>query len=84
MGLHWKHLATVIDGEKFEIQGLNIWDFKWQNTNKVVKVKDPLYNKEFFFNAYRIQNSGIEVTFVAGEFSNCIWGIYLEEREKQI
>lgn len=80
--MDWKHFATVIDGEKFEIQGLNIWDFKWENTNKEVRVKDPLYKKEFCFNIYKIQNAGLEVMFVAGEFSNCIWGIYMKESEK--
>jgi hypothetical protein len=29
---NWNSSATITDGEKFLINGLNIWDFKWEST----------------------------------------------------
>jgi hypothetical protein len=34
----WKHIATIIDGEKFQINGISIRDFKWKNTYIGIKV----------------------------------------------
>lgn len=79
MNAHWKHKTTIYDGEKFEISGLNIWDFKWQTTKEKININDPLYGQSYLFDVYKIQNLNIEVLFAAGEFSNCVWGIYLNE-----
>lgn len=76
----WKHIATIIDGEKFQINRINIWDFKWENTYIVIKVKDSYYNQIFSFHVYKIKVEEIEIEFVAGEFSNCVWGIYLKDK----
>jgi hypothetical protein len=79
MNAHWKHKTTIYDGEKFEISGLNIWDFKWQTTKEKININDPLYGQSYLFDVYKIQNLNIEVLFAAGEFSNCVWRIYLNE-----
>ena len=79
MNLHWKHKATISDEEKFEISGINIWDFKWQTTEESIKIKDPLHGQFYCFDVYKIQSLNIEILFAAGEFSNCVWGIYLKE-----
>lgn len=78
MNSNWKHKATIADGENFYIQGLNIWDFEWENTNESINIKDPLYKQNFCFYIYKIKNNNIEIIFAAGEFSNCVWGIYLK------
>jgi hypothetical protein len=78
MNIIWKHKATIFDGEKFEIQGLNIWDFEWKSTNKKINLKDPLYGKKYCFEIYKIENTDIEIMFAAGEFSNNVWAIYLK------
>ncbi len=78
MNTYWKYKATVFEGEKFEIQGLNIWDFEWIYTNKNTNVKDPSYGESYSFDIYKIQNDNIEIVFAAGEFSNNVYGIYLK------
>ncbi|MES2545043.1 MAG: hypothetical protein V4548_09180 [Bacteroidota bacterium] len=79
INIDWKHKKTIVDSDKFEIDGLNIWDFEWQYTNEKIRVLDPQYGQSYFFNVYKIQNSGRTILFAAGEFSNCIWGIYTKE-----
>ncbi|HOZ75170.1 MAG TPA: hypothetical protein PLI38_07950 [Flavobacterium sp.] len=72
----WIHKKTIFDSEKYEINGINIWDFRWDSTGKKITVKDPLYGQSYSFNIYKIKTANFEITFVAGEFSNCVWGIY--------
>ncbi|WP_153797425.1 hypothetical protein [Foetidibacter luteolus] len=75
----WKHVKTIPDGEYFEISGLNIWNCKWESTGESVEVKDPLYGQTHRFTIYEIQNERRRIQFAAGEFSNCVWGIYQKE-----
>ena len=75
----WRFEKTIVDGEEYKINGINIWDFKWEVTGEKIKIKDPLYGQSYTFNVFKIQNDNIEILFAAGEFSNCIWGIYLKE-----
>lgn len=79
MDAQWKYIATIFDGEKFEIRGVNIWDFKWQTTEEKIKIKDPLYGQSYFFNVYKIESLNTEILFAAGEFSNSVWGIFLND-----
>ena len=72
----WKFLKTVSDGELCEIEGINIWDYKWNETGKKINIKDPLYGTFYSFEVYKIQNDTVEIIFAAGEFSNNVWGIY--------
>lgn len=72
----WKHITTIIEGEAFTISGLNIWDHDWKSTGKSIYVKDPIYGKNYTMTVFEISDKGSVVKFAAGEFSNCIWGIY--------
>jgi len=65
----WRFEKTVSDGEEYKINGINIWDFKWEETGEKIMIKDPIYGKFYSF----------DILFAAGEFSNCVWGIYLKE-----
>jgi hypothetical protein len=75
----WRHIGTCADGQRFEIQGLNVWDYKWMaKDGKPARVRDPIYDQEFTFRVYEIVAGERRVTFAAGEFSNCVWGFYVE------
>lgn len=78
MNNNWKHIKTIVDSEPFELNGLNIWDFQWERTGNYIKIKDPNYGQEYSFSVYKIVSDKIEIQFAAGEYSNCIWGIYLK------
>jgi hypothetical protein len=76
MDTNWKHIKTIVDGELCKIEGLNIWDYEWKNTDERVSVKDPLYGQDHTLTVFEISDQNTTVTFAAGEFSNCVWGIY--------
>ena len=57
----------------------NIWNKEWKNTGEKINVKDPLYNQNYTFEIYEINDNGKTIKFSAGEFSNNIWGIYEPE-----
>jgi hypothetical protein len=74
----WRYDETVYEGEEYKINGINIWDFKWEETGEKIRVKDPVYGQFYSFDVYKIQNN-LDVLFAAGEFSNCVYGIYRRE-----
>lgn len=76
MNKNWRHYTTITDGEYFLIDGLNIWDHQWIDTKKRANIKDPLYNQAYSFSIFEIQEGNKILRFAAGEFSNCVWGIY--------
>ena len=57
----------------------NIFDYDWQTTGKRVKVKDPIYSQDHTFEVWQVEIDGQIHRFAAGEFSNCVWGFYLEK-----
>ena len=73
---NWKHLKTVYDGDRFEIEGLNIWEHQWIDTGNFIQINDPLYNQPYSFPIYEISDGKTKVVFAIGEFSNGVFGIY--------
>ena len=63
----YKLLAGVVD------------EYNWQTTGKRVKVKDPIYHQDHTFEVWQVEIDGQIHRFAAGEFSNCVWGFYLEK-----
>jgi len=74
----WKFIKSGIEGN-CELFNVNIFDYKWENTNKKIKVLDPIYNQEHEINIYESNIGNKITTFAAGEFSNCVYGFYIEE-----
>lgn len=75
----WKCKSVIFDGEDFFINGLNIWNHKWEFTKNKITVKDPTYGKTFKADVFNIQFNQIKIEFAAVEFSNNVWGIYEKE-----
>ena len=72
----WQHEITGSDGNVI-LFGVNIFDYEWKNTHKSVKVRYPLYDREYKFPVYTVVINGQEQEFAAGEFSSCVWGFYV-------
>ncbi|HEK19051.1 MULTISPECIES: hypothetical protein [unclassified Mucilaginibacter] len=73
---HWNCSARVTEGDKFLIEGLNIWDYQWKDTNERFKAKDA-YSENFNKVAiYEIEKGGKRVSFGAVEVSNMAFLIY--------
>lgn len=74
----WKHKITGVDGNCI-LFGVNIFNYEWTGTGEKITVIDPQYHKEHKFNVYTVDIEGKTKRFAAGEFSNCVWGFYLEK-----
>jgi hypothetical protein len=79
---NWGHIKTVFDGDRFELEGINVWDCDWITTNNRISVKDPLYGQEYRMTVFEIRQEDKVITFAAGEFSNCVWGFYQNQSRK--
>jgi hypothetical protein len=80
MSSSWKYVTTIPDGEKFKIKGINIWQCEWKPTGEKIDVLDPLYGKSHKIEVFEICMYNVIIRFAAGEFSCCMWGIYLEKQ----
>ncbi len=76
---NWIHYTTIGDSQYCGLDGINIWDYKWKSDYETVLIKDPTYGEEKSFTRYWIELENRMIEFVAGEFSNCIWGIYIRK-----
>ena len=80
----WRFEKSGVDG-RCELFGVNIFDYDWQLTGKRVQVKEPIYGQDCVFEVWQVEVNGQQKRFVAGEFSNCIWGslFYWRHSHKQ-
>lgn len=76
----WKHIRTVLDGEKCRLNGINVWDYQWVPTKSSIIVKDPRYKQDHKMQIYEIKADHSVARFAAGEFSNGVWGFYQERK----
>ena len=74
----WQYEVTGFDG-KATLFGVNIINYEWENTGKKIEVKDPLYGQKYVFPIYRVVIKNQEYEFASGEFSNCVFGFYVQK-----
>jgi len=75
--LEWKYIG-VTTNDSFIVDGVDIFKEQWKNTGKIAHVVDPLYGKKLKFTVWEIKISDRVITFAAGEFSNNVFGIYIQ------
>jgi hypothetical protein len=75
----WKLLTVVIDGEHLEIEGVNVWEFKWQTIDEPkLSVPHPSYpSQQHELSPCYIESNDKKILFAAGELSNCVWCFYV-------
>jgi len=74
----WRFVKTGMEG-RCELFGVNIFNYKWRSTGQSACVADPSYNQNYELSVYEADIDGKVVTFAAGEFSNCVYGFYINE-----
>ena len=81
----WKFYSAVPERQELKINGINLWEHKWNSDYEDIIVKDPKYRDLKKFTKYWIIVEDQTIEFVTGEFSNTIYGFYLkaEVLEKQ-
>jgi len=73
---YWNCSVTKGDGEKYYIEGLNIWDYKWKDTGESFFIKESVRQLNYRVEIYQIENENKIVKFGATESSNGAWIIY--------
>jgi hypothetical protein len=77
--MNWKLVGVVPEGKELRIDGVNVWSQKWTPVKgEFAEVIDPSYHQTFRFNIYTIKNGEAEIKFAAGEFSNMVYGFYVD------
>jgi hypothetical protein len=77
----WQHLGHCIEGQPFEISGIDVWSQKWRRVEgAIAEVKDPLYAQSYRFSVYEIGDGATLVRFAAGEYSANVYGFYVPHR----
>ena len=75
----WKFIGSGMDSASFFINEVDVWKHEWVAIpGGNAQVKDPLYGQDFTFDVWSIPSAPSVPRFAAGEFSNCMWGFYLE------
>ena len=74
----WRHVLTGLDGD-CTLFGVQIFDYDWHETGETARVRDPRYHQRQKFSVYTVEIDGIVRRFAAGEFSNMVWGFYIED-----
>ncbi|WP_166092321.1 hypothetical protein [Mucilaginibacter inviolabilis] len=64
--------TTIAEGERYTINGLNIWAYLWHDTREQVVVS----GQNLCVPIYEIKKDDIAVRFAAIEQSNNVWIIY--------
>lgn len=76
----WFFVSLTSDLEKFYINKIDIWSNEWIHTGEFVMVKDPSYGNEYKAEVLNVESNSNKIEFLAIEFSNCVWGIYLKDK----
>jgi hypothetical protein len=76
----WKYAGSTHE-DSFIIGELDIFKEKWERTGERIQVKDPIYHQLFTFDVYKVKSGDEEIVFAAGEFSNNIFGIYVQKKQ---
>ena len=75
----WKFVRSGVDGN-CNLFGKNIFNYEWINTKQKIRVLDPIYNQPHILTIYKADIGSDVVTFAAGEFSNNVYGFYVDEK----
>ncbi len=73
----WIFQKSIGDGDKFELEeGVNIWDYKWVETDSLVNVKDNKHQQRYLSTIRYINIGEKRIEFLAIEVANCCWIIF--------
>lgn len=74
----WKFETAGPDG-LCKLFGVNIFRYNWHDCRETAVVMDPHNSVEKKLHVYEVEIDGQIRRFAAGEFSNGVWGFYLEK-----
>lgn len=76
----WKFVTVGTENDRTCIGDVAVWAHEWHRVpGAKATVVDPHYGQSFRFDVYRIRVADQVLEFAAGEFSNGVWGFYVDE-----
>lgn len=75
----WRFLYIGVDGPVPALGGIDPWKQKWRSVqaDKIVVAHPSYPNQRHEFGVYEIDGPAGPIRFATGEYSNCIWGIFV-------
>jgi hypothetical protein len=76
----WRFSGICAEGESVSVGGVNPWGRAWRALGEPpITVSHPSYPEQLqVLRLYKVEASGGQVTFAAGEVSNGVWLFYAE------
>ncbi|MGH3306048.1 MAG: hypothetical protein ACRDOX_00050 [Nocardioides sp.] len=73
-------MGMSIEGQPFDLNGVNPWDYEWMSTGETIVVAHPTYPQQRH-PAYvaTITTAAGVIQFAAGEMSANAWAFYLPD-----
>lgn len=71
-------------GNKFCINGINVFEYKWYSLGECDIVIEPETKKPYSFSKYKIDTGNRSIDFLAGKFSDEKWGFYKELSDDEL
>lgn len=75
----WRYAGTSGEGGRLRLGRTNVWACEWRRVGTTAEVRDPVYQQPFEFDVYEIETPSGLTQFAAGEFSNGVWGFYVNQ-----
>lgn len=72
------------NGNKFCINGINVFEYKWYSLGECDIVLEPETKKPYSFSKYKIDTGNRSIDFLAGKFSDEKWGFYKELSDDEL
>ena len=80
----WVYHEPIGIAIRFEVEdGINIWDYKWHHTGKLVNVKDCKYEQQYLEEIKEIRLEDKKYEFLAFEVSANSWVFYLKKEHSE-
>jgi len=77
----WKFVSIGFEGDEVLLDGLNPWQNEWYDLEEAsIIVAHPSYPEQrHSMEISELRANGRTVKFAAGEFSNGVWGFYVQD-----
>lgn len=75
----WQDVHVGIEGDDFQISGLEVWRQKWRKVDIApIHLPHPSYPTQMhWYDVYDIGDAEQSARFAAGELSANVWGFYI-------
>jgi len=75
----WRFVSIGFKGQPADVDGVNPWEVEWTATGSRITVAHPQYpaQRHVMF-IYEVTGSAPPIRFAAGEFSNGVWGFFVQ------